>query len=291
MKRLQLAVMAVVVVACRSAAAPEAADPSAVVASAAVDARLQVPASGAGSGSASGSASASASASGSSSGPEAGTAAAARPTVATFPAQVAADDRWIAASRRERRFKSVALEGMGPVHLAWTRGPEHVNPGSGMPTAQIGLELTRDGRTTRVELGDITGSIEPESATLCDRLGYRLSNGAALAPPLVDGLVSSLSVGGASGSDDLMVVLGPRFLHVLRAQTSDGMCEAMTTQGPLTVCRGSEYARVAEIALGAAASFTEEIRVTSDDDAGATVRPLDCAAPTIMGALVPPGGP
>ena len=168
------------------------------------------------------------------------------------------------------------------------RDAPHPDPRSGMPVASVTLGLTRDGRSIHIDAGGIAGEIEPEGATLCDRLGYRMSNGAALTPPAVDGLVSTLSVGDMSGSDDLMVVLGPGVLVVLRGQTTDGMCEAMTTQGPLTVCRGQEYARVAEVALAAVASFTEEIREATEDDAGVHERPLDCAAPTMMGALVPP---
>jgi hypothetical protein len=212
------------------------------------------------------------------------------PTMAFFPASVSADARWILAAKRERKFQRAALEGTSRVHVAWKRDAPHPDPRSGMPVARIGLELTRDGRTTRIELGEIAGEIQPEGATLCERLGYRMSNGALLAHPSVDGLVSWFSVGNMSGSDELMVVLGPTALHVMRGQTTDGMCEAMTTQGPLTVCKGEEYARVAEVTVGPATEFDETIITTGEDDAG-VAGPLDCATPTMMGTLSPPAGP
>jgi hypothetical protein len=213
------------------------------------------------------------------------------PTMASLSASVAADVRWILAVKRERRFQRAALDGVGTLHVVWTRDVPHPDPRSGMPVARVGLELTRDHRTTRVEAGEVAGEIQPEGATLCGRLGYRMSNGALLTPPAVDGLVSSLSVGDMSGSDELMVVLGPTALYVLRGQTTDGMCESMTTQGPLTVCKGQEYARVAEIALAPATDIDETIRTTTEDDAGVTVAPLDCAVPTMMGTLSPPPRP
>jgi hypothetical protein len=212
------------------------------------------------------------------------------PKMASFPAGVSADVRWILSAKRERKFRRAALEGTGPVHVVWKRDSPHPDPRSGMPVASVGLELTRDGRTTHIDVGEIAGEIQPEGATLCERLGYRMSNGALLTHPAVDGLVSWFSVGNASGSDELMVVLGPTALHVLRGQTTDGMCEAMTTQGPLTVCKGEEYARIAEVTISPATEFDETIMTAGEDDPG-IAGPYDCATPTMMGTLSPPAEP
>jgi hypothetical protein len=131
------------------------------------------------------------------------------------------------------------------VRLEWRREAPRPDPSSARPIGRVTLVLTRDGRSVGVDVGDSGGAIEPQGATLCDRLGYRLSNGARLEFAAVEGLVSALSVGDISGSDDLMVVLAAGVLYILHGHTSDGMCESETKQGPLTVCRGEEYTRVA----------------------------------------------
>ena len=174
------------------------------------------------------------------------------------------------------------------MHLVWTRGEPQDDPASSMPVARVELVLTRDGRATRVDLGKVVGSIEPGNSTLCARLGYRAADGSALALPPIDGLVSAMSVGLMSGADELLVVLGGGALHVLRSQRSDGMCEAQAKQGPLTVCHGEEYSRVAEVRVAPPASFEESIVETTGTGPGATAVPLDCAGPTIEGSLLPP---
>jgi hypothetical protein len=212
------------------------------------------------------------------------------PATAPFSATSMPDPTWVLAARRERGFRSVALEGSGAVHLVWTRGEPQDDPASSMPVARVEIVLTRDGRATRVDVGKVVGSIEPGSSTLCARLRYRAADGSALALPSIDGLVSAMSVGLMSGSDDLLVVLGGGALHVLRSQRTDGMCESQAKQGPLTVCHGEEYTRVAEVRLGPAASFEESIVETTGTGTGAIVVPLDCAAPTIEGSLLTPSG-
>jgi hypothetical protein len=201
---------------------------------------------------------------------------------------------WVLAAHLTRGFQRVALRGNGVVHLAWTREEPQDDPGSSMPVARTELLLTRDGRATRVDLDKVVGTIEPASATLCARLGFRTAEGTALDLPRVDGLVSALSVGSASGADAILVVLGGCAggcaLEVLRSRTSDGMCEAQAKQGPLTACHGEEYERVAEVHLVPPASFDESVRVTTTGEAGTTTAPLDCAAPTLDGSLLPPVG-
>jgi hypothetical protein len=210
------------------------------------------------------------------------------PSVATAVVKVASDVKWLRAARGERAFRRAALDGSGPVHIVWNRGRPHADSDPNRPIARIALELTRDGRTTRVEVGDVAGEILPEGASFCARLNYRVPSSntpLALYPP-TDGMVSKLSVGDASGADDFLVMLGPGVLYVLHTQTSDGLCEREIKQGPLEVCQGSEYARIAEVTLAPAAAFEESIRTTSEDAGIAT--PLDCATPTIMGSLAPP---
>jgi hypothetical protein len=102
--------------------------------------------------------------------------------------------------------------------------------------------------------------------------------------------VSAASIGGASGDFEVLVVLSGTTLQVLDRQTSDGMCESETKQGPMTVCRGEEYARTAEIRLlTAPKSFEESIAVTTETGLGLlTTHPLDCTAATTQLALLPP---
>jgi hypothetical protein len=205
-------------------------------------------------------------------------------TSATFAVKGAPEAGWIRAARSDRRFRRLALGGEGPVHLAWTVIGNDEDPSSARTITHLALVIARGGQTVRVEGLAGGGDVEPEAATLCDRFGYRLSNGAALQFPPVDGLVSTFSVGDMSGSDDWLVVLAGGALHVLHGQTSDGMCVSQVRQGPLTVCRGQEYARVAEVRVGAVWSFDETILAAAPTNGGTA--PLDCGAATIQGQLM-----
>jgi hypothetical protein len=195
------------------------------------------------------------------------------PTVASFAAKIAPDARWLVASGQEKGFRRLTLEGTGTVRIRWTRA-----------ATRVGLAVERDGNRATVDFGEALGEVEPEGATLCKRLGYRLSNGAELETLRVDGLVSIFSVGNMSGSDEMLVVLGPGVLYVLHAYVSDGMCEKRVTEGPLTVCRGEEYARLAEVRLEPVLMLEESIDLATDD----AVNPFDCATPTLSGSLIPP---
>jgi len=68
------------------------------------------------------------------------------------------------------------------------------------------------------------------------------------------------------------------------------MCESEVKQGPMTVCRGEEYVRTAEIRLVTRpTSFEESVAVTTDTELGSlTTHPLDCAAATMQAPLLPP---
>jgi hypothetical protein len=206
----------------------------------------------------------------------------------SFPASVTGDVAWIVAAHRERGFQSLVLDGAGPLHVTWVRAAAQADSGSGMPAARVMLEVSRDAGLVEIDAGIVPGEIEPSGTTLCGRLGYRESNGALLEPAHVNGLVSELTVGNMSGADDLLLVLGAGVLHVLRGQVTDGMCASQIQQGPLTVCRGQEYARVAEVRVGPVSSFVESILVAAQGDDAGVRSPLDCAAPTVMGTLTPP---
>jgi hypothetical protein len=131
-----------------------------------------------------------------------------------------------------------------------------------------------------VGLGDLYGEMEPASISFCARAGYPSSDGSRLEPPRIDGFVSAASVGGASGDFEVLVVLSGTTLHVLDRQTSDGMCESETKQGPMTVCRGEEYVRAAEIRIvKPPTSFEESVAVTTETELGSlTTHSLDCAS-------------
>jgi hypothetical protein len=216
--------------------------------------------------------------------PEAGA-----PAVVSF-ARPSRDARWVTAIPRARRFRRFTLDGAGAVRLGWIRESESVDEGAGATRAPVRLVLERDGHTVVVGLGDLFGEMEPASISFCARAGYRNSDGSRLEPPHIDGFVSGASVGGSSGDLEVLVVLSGAALLVLDRQTSDGMCESQMKQGPMTVCRGEEYARIAEIRLVTRpTSFEESVAVTTEAEPGSlTTHPLDCAGATTQMPLLPP---
>ncbi|HTQ46355.1 MAG TPA: hypothetical protein VMI75_26545 [Polyangiaceae bacterium] len=211
------------------------------------------------------------------------------PALVSF-AHPPADARWVRAIRRARHFRHLTLDGAGAVRLAWVRDAEKVDEGEGAMRAPVRLVLERDGHVVFVGLGDLFGEMEPASISFCARAGYRSSDGSRLDPPRIDGFVSAASVGGSTGDAEFLVVLSGATLHVLDRQTSDGMCESEVNQGPMTVCRGEEYVRTAEIRLVTRpTSFEESVAVTTDTELGSlTTHPLDCAAATMQAPLLPP---
>jgi hypothetical protein len=194
---------------------------------------------------------------------------------------------------RARRFHRLTLEGAGAVRLGWVREAEKVDESATATHAPVRLVLERDGHAVIVDLGELYGEMEPASISFCARAGYRSSDGSRLEPPRIDGLVSAASVGGASGDFEILVVLSGTTLHVLDRQTSDGMCESETKQGPMTVCRGEEYVRTAEIRLVTRpTSFEESVAVTTETGPGSlTTHSLDCAGATMQMPLLPADAP
>ncbi len=200
------------------------------------------------------------------------------------------DARWVSAIPRARRFLHLTLDGDGAVRVGWIREAEHVDESHGVARAPVRLVLERDGNAATVGLGDLYGDLEPMTLSFCARAGYRSYDGSRLESPRLDGFVSGASVGNTTGAEEVLVVLAGVVLHVLDHQTSDGMCASETRQGPMTVCRGEEYVRIAEIRLARSPeSFEESVAVTTETDPGSlTIHPLDCAAATTQMPLLPP---
>jgi len=211
------------------------------------------------------------------------------PVVVSFP-RPSTDARWAATVPRARRFRGLTLGGGGAIRIGWIRDAEHVVEGEGAARASVRLVLERDGHTATVGFGDLYGEIEPLGLSYCARAGYRGTEGSALQPPHLDGFVSEAGFGSSSGDEEILVLLDGSTLHVLDRQTSDGMCESGTKQGPLTVCRGEEYRGAAEIRLETPpTSFEETVAVATETEPGSpTSRPFDCAAPSFQPPLLPP---
>jgi len=212
-----------------------------------------------------------------------------RGAVVSF-ARPSTDARWVNAIPRARRFRRLTLDGAGPVRLGWIREAERVDESEGAARAPVRLVLERDDHAAVVGFGDLYGEMEPALLSFCARAGYRSSDGSRLEPPRIDGFVSTASIGNSTGDQEILVVLSGATLHVLDRQTSDGMCESERKQGPMTVCRGEEYVRRAEVRLVTpATSFEETIGVTTETEPGSlTIRPLDCAGATMQIPLLPP---
>ncbi len=211
------------------------------------------------------------------------------PVVVSF-ARLSTDAPWVSTIPRARRFRRLTLAGAGAVRLGWIRESEHLDEGAGAARATVRLVLERDGHTAVVDFGDLYGEMDPMGLAFCARAGYRGADGSRLEPPRIDGLVSTASVGSTSGDVEVLVILSGAVLHVLDRQTSDGTCESETRQGPMTVCRGEQYVRAAEIRLATPpATFEESVAVTTETDPGTlSTHPLDCAGPTMQLPLLPP---
>jgi len=125
-----------------------------------------------------------------------------------------------------------------------------------------------------IRLGKLAGSIDPFALTYCARLGWRAESSGAREKRATD-RVSSFSLGTIQGDSDFMIVRSLDRLYVLHRETSDGMCER-ATQGPLDVCKGSEWEVRAEARLASSPILFE--RVSSEGTA------YDCGTEQLGGA-------
>jgi hypothetical protein len=120
-----------------------------------------------------------------------------------------------------------------------------------------------------IKLGDLIGAPSPSSVSFCKNMGFHVDGDAGWTFPRERSVASAFTMSTAQGSDDYVLVHDGATLHLLHRETSDGRCDD-GKQGPLDICQGFEYSRIADIGIGTA-DLAETI-----DEAG---KPLDCLAP------------
>jgi hypothetical protein len=190
------------------------------------------------------------------------------------PVHSGAGGAWARDFPAAESFRAYDAGGAGRVLLTWRIGPTHVVvnvPGGDYPVNHVSaveLVLHARGRDTVVPLGDLPGAPPPIAATYCKNRGFHPDCDGGWEFPGEPNVASAFRMDMIQGSDDFVVVRDRGTLHVLHRQSSDGHCEAKK-QGPLDACDGDEYARVAEIHVGAAELFE------TVDDQGS---PFDCGA-------------
>ena len=129
--------------------------------------------------------------------------------------------------------------------------------------------------TVTIHLGSHVGTAGPPAQSYCLHLGWHLDSAHTDAQPAPRlSILSRLSIGTMQGDTEVMIVRDGATLHVLHRETSDGKCDE-AKQGPLDVCEGFEWERVAEVRLTGDPLLYERI-----DDQG---KPFDCSAPTFYG--------
>lgn len=180
------------------------------------------------------------------------------------------DASWARAFPKAAAFRELEAPARRSLLIEWRLGPAHAvhydgsdDEYEGPPAIPIELGVG----PASLALGEHTGTVTPASQSYCFDLGWHAEEPQTPRPSSV---VSSLSVTTMQGDSDFMIVRDGMTLHVLTRETSDGRCDE-AKQGPLDVCEGFEWQRIAAIHLTSDATLYE--RVESEG------KPFDCGAP------------
>jgi hypothetical protein len=173
-----------------------------------------------------------------------------------------AEGPWAASFPADKSFAVHDLPDAQRVLLTWRVGKPHVvkrvESDEDYPAnhvAPVDLVVQARGETRTITFGDVSGSIETSALSWCGRTGWKLENGEHW-KPIAPALAVLFSIGLAQGDDEMSIVRDGRTLHVLHRVTSDGKCDD-AKQGPLAVCDGEEWHRVADVRVPAEASIYE----------------------------------
>jgi hypothetical protein len=192
------------------------------------------------------------------------------------------DASWARAFAEAKGFIRGTVSGKS-VLIGWHLGvPSSFRSDSGEEFPDIAVTpLELNVGTVSIPLGSHVGTARPPSQSYCLHLGWHLNPDHADAQPEPRlSILSSLSIGTMQGDTEVMIVRDGASLHVLHRETSDGKCDE-AKQGPLDVCEGFEWERVAEVRLAGDPVLYERL-----DEQG---KPFDCGVPTFYGKrLLPP---
>ena len=175
----------------------------------------------------------------------------------------ASDASWARTFPAGKDLQHVELGAARSVLLAWHIGAPH-------PTI-MGDDEEYTLPMSRIELraGPVTVDLGEHAGTASSEQPYCLHLKGRSPLPSVKSYVSGMSIGMSSGDTELMIVRDESTLHVLHRESSDGKCDE-AKQGPLDICDGFEWERVAELHIAADAVLYE--RIDSEND------PFDCKA-------------
>ncbi len=210
------------------------------------------------------------------------------PLVATIDA--GADAGWVRAIAKSKDFHAYEI-GDGHVLLRWRVGPSHlVKKVDGADYAsypvnhvsRVDLVVSARGRSTTVPLGELPGWIRPTDLSYCKHRGFVLGKHDSWDFPSEPNVAAAFAIGIAQGGDDFLLVRDGASLHLLHRETDDGRCDD-GKQGPLDICEGFEWARLAELDVGHATTLFELVTQEGKQD-----KPFDCTDDKHGTQLSPP---
>ena len=164
-----------------------------------------------------------------------------------------ADGPWAADFAPSKSFATVDVPDARRVLLTWRVGksrverrtdPDEDDDYPADRTASIELVVRARNETRVISFGSLCGNVEPTELSWCAKTR--------------EPFAATFSIGLAQGDDQMAIVRDGRTLHVLHRETSDGSCEEVK-QGPLDVCDGSAWERVADVRLAAGAELYETV--------------------------------
>ncbi|HEY1958367.1 MAG TPA: hypothetical protein VGH28_22275 [Polyangiaceae bacterium] len=191
---------------------------------------------------------------------------------------------WARAFPLDRTFRALDLPPAARVLITWrvgaSRALERLPDTQDVPwnhVSETSLVVRAAGAERTVALGELPGSPGPNEVSYCNHRGYRADAQVGWAYSKEPSIAAAFAMSIIQGSADFLLVRDGGTLHLLRRNSSDGSCAA-AKQGPLDVCKGFEWSRVADVAVGEADLF-ERI-----DEGGG----FDCGAEHWGERLVPP---
>jgi len=198
----------------------------------------------------------------------------------------AAEGSWAAAFPSAKSLTVVEVPSASRVLVHWRIGPgrkvkelpaDEDYPGNYW--VAVDLVVRAHGVEKLVPLGELAGSVDPIHLSYCARAGFTMPSWPEFGKAQDPSSASWFAVGTPQGDSDFMLVRDVDVVHVLHRETSDGKCDD-AKQGPLDVCEGFEWERVAEIRGTRGAALFE--RVTDEG------KPFDCGADRMGESLTRP---
>jgi hypothetical protein len=189
---------------------------------------------------------------------------------------VGAGGAWAAKFPAAKTFKTYDPHAASQVVITWHVGAYHaakpLAQDDDYPANHVAL-LELEVGDVHVNLGEMSGSPVSSEVSFCKNLGFKIDSDAGWGFPQERNIASAFTMSIAQGSDDYLLVRDVGTLHLLHRQSSDGKCDE-GKQGPLDICEGADWSRIAELHIGAAELF-ETIAMQD--------KPFDCT--TAQGGL------